>query len=201
MNAITTLAAFTVLAAPVIAVAANTEEQPTSQNRPAPSLVINSCGHRDFVDFRQTTSTAFVAAAMQDGITEVALAGLALRKSHNEQIRQFAQRTIQDYAQSNGVLNSIVECEGLRLPVGLDPTHNMVVSSLNAKSGVAFDRAYLKHAVGLYSSAATLFELGSRSEDPDVAAFAQKCRLMHREHHLLVDNLRAGAGERTLGIR
>src|SRR3569833_2792967 len=47
------------------------------------------------------TATAFAASAAQDGMVEVALAGLALRKSGDNQLNQFAQKMLQDYAQSS----------------------------------------------------------------------------------------------------
>jgi putative membrane protein len=147
------------------------------------------------------TSTAFAATAAQDGMIEVALAGLALQKSRSEQVRQLAHQVVQDYAQSNGDLYSIVQCEGLILPTGLDAKHNAVVRSFNAKSGSAFDKAYLQHIVEKNSEAVALLESASRSGDPDMAAFARKGLSTLQQHQLLADNLRTGSGSEVLSTR
>ncbi len=219
MSAFSTVAVLTVLTATTPAIATQTQEQLSPQSRPVPvpTAASSSYQHQDFKVFaafsevdaksgatscepkRATTqgtatSTAFAATATQDGMTEVALAGLALRKSRNSQVRELAQKMVQDYAQSNGGLNSIVKCEGLILPIGLDAKHNALVKSLDAKSGKAFDNAYLGHLVDKHSEAVALFESASRSGDSDVAAFARKGLSMLQEHQLLADNLRAAIG-------
>jgi putative membrane protein len=137
------------------------------------------------------TPTAFAATAAQDGMVEVALAGLALQKSHSAHVRQLAERMVQDYAQSNSRLDSIVKCEGLVLPTELDAKHNAAIGRLNATSGSAFDGAYLKHIGEKHSNAVALYESASRSNDPAVAAFARKSLSMLQEHQELANNLRA----------
>ena len=214
MNIFTNAAAFTVLAATTTALAAQTQEQPYAQGRSVPDASSSSYQHRDPAVLAPdgaggaesgaavcrlkreamkdaATSTAFAATAAQDGMVEVALAGLALRKSGDNQLRQFALQMVQDYAQSNGRLDSIVKCEGLILPTELDAKRNGLITRLNAKSGRAFERAYLNHMAEKHSGALALFESASASGDPDIAAFARKGLSMLQEHQLLADNLRA----------
>ncbi len=149
-----------------------------------------SCQFKGEVVKDSATSTAFAATAAQDGMVEVALAGLALRKSRNDHVRQFAQRMVRDYAQSNGQLDSIVKCEGLVLPTELDAKHHAAIEKLNAISGSAFDRAYLKHIGEKHAKAVALLESASGSADPDMAAFARRGLSMLQEHQQLADNLR-----------
>jgi len=184
MNAFSTAAVLMVLAAAAVPVTAQTQEQPS----PA-SCILKFEAMKD-----AAASTTFAATAAQDGMIEVALAGLALRKSRSNQLRQFAQRVVQDYARSNGELDSIARCKGLILPTEVDAKHTALVVSFNAKSGSAFDEAYLKHMGRKHSEATTLFESASRSGDPDVVAFARKGLSTLREHQVLADNLRAGVG-------
>jgi len=224
MNAFPTAAALTVLAATTAAFAAQTHEQPSPPSRLGTNAVQSSPQYRDSAASTRdseigansdaaacqrqgepvkdsTTSTAFAATAAQDGTVEVALAGLALRKSRNDHVRQFAQQMVQDYARSNGQLDSIVKCEGLVLPTELDAKHYAAIERLDATSGSAFDRAYLKHIVEKHSEAATLFESASRSGDPDMAAFARKGLSMLQEHQELADNLRGAIGPRVASTR
>ncbi len=220
MNAFSTVAAFTVLAATTVAFAALTPEPPFSQTRLAPDAALSSYQHRDSAaswsesdvgaksgaelcqlkrDAMKdaATATAFAATAAQDGMVEVALATLALRKSDDTQLRELALRIAQDYAQSNGALDSIVKCEGLILPIELDAKHNASLKRLNAKSGRAFEKAYLKHIAERHSTAVALFESASKSDDADVAAFARQSLLMLHEHQVLADDLRAVLGTKV----
>ncbi len=186
MNAFSTAAALTVLAATTATFAAQPQAGANSS--------ADSCHLKGGAPQASSTSTAFAATAAQDGVVEVALAGLALRKSHNDHVRQFAQQMVQDYAQSNGRLNSIVECEGLILPTELDAKHSAAIERLNVTSGSAFDKAYLKHIEETQSKAVALFESASGSGDPNMAAFARKGLSMLQEHQELADNLRVAMG-------
>src|SRR5262249_19725543 len=158
MNAFSTAAALTVLAGTTAAFAAPTQEQPSQPSRLVANAAPRSYQYQDSAvsgrdseevgansdaascQFKgegvkgSATSTEFAATAAQDGVVEVALAGLALRKSHNNHVRQFAQQMVQDYAQSNGRLDSIVKCEGLVLPTELDAKHNAAIERLNVTS-------------------------------------------------------------------
>jgi putative membrane protein len=217
MNAFSIAAALTMLAASTAASAAQTQDQPFPPGRRVADAVPRSyhyqdpaagatsdtasCQLRDEAVRHSGTSTAFAATAAQDGMVEVALAGLALRKSRDDHVRQFAQRMIQDYAQSNGRLDSIVKCEGLVLPTELDAQHNAVIERLNALSGSAFDSAYLKHIGGKHSKAGALFETASKSGDPDMAAFARKGLSMLQQHQELADNLRAAMAPTAASTR
>lgn len=217
MNAFSTAAAITVLAGATAAFAATTQEQssPPSREVPdaapgtyqyqnsaisgadrefGPSSDTASCQPKGEAMKGSSASTAFAATAAQDGVVEVALAGLAMRKSHNDHVKEFAQRMVQDYAHSNERLDSIVKCEGLTLPTELDSKHNATIERLNATSGTAFDRAYLQHIGEKHSRAVALFQSASGSGDPEVAAFARKSLSMLQEHQELADNLRVAMG-------
>ena len=220
MNTFATAAALTVLAATTTAFAVQTQEQSPAQSRPAANASSDPYQHQDSAVSgadanvavqsgaascrlkrepmkEAASSTAFAATAAQDGMVEVALAGLALRKSGDNQLRQFAQKVVQDYAQSNSGLDSIVKCEGLILPVALDAKHNALLRRLNAKSGRTFESAYLKHVAERHSESMALFEAASMSGDRDVAAFARKGLSMLEEHRLLANDLRVAIGTRV----
>jgi predicted outer membrane protein len=206
MKTFSTVAALTVLAVAAAAVSAQSPTRPApdrSQHHDSAALgQLNEVGansascrlKREAIQ-DSAPSTTFAATAAQDGMVEVALAGMALQKSHNDQVRQFAQKVVEDYAQSNGDLYTIVKCEGLVLPTGLDAKHTALVNSFNARSGIGFDRTYLKHMVKRHSESEPLFEAASRSNDPDVAAFARKGLSTLQEHQLLAGNLRNAGTE------
>ena len=214
MYAFSTAAALTVMAATTAASAPQTQTQPSPQSCLAPDAVPSSYPQQDSRVLRPdgevglnsgaalcqlkreamkdaATSTSFAATAAQDGMVEVALAALALRKSGDNQLRHLAEKMVQDYAQSNGRLDSIVKCEGLILPFELDGKHSALITRFDMKSASAFEEAYLKHIAEKHSAATAVFESASMSRDPDIAAFARKGLSMFQEHQVLADNLRA----------
>ena len=207
-------AALTALATTTLAIAAQTQEHPPPQSHPMSNAAPSSYQHQDsgLVEASgelransgaapcpleraatkdAATSTAFAGTAAQEGTLEVALAGLALRKSRRDPVRQLALKVAQDYARSNGELDSIVKCEGLILPIELDTKRKSLVTSLAAKSDRIFDRAYLQHIGEQHSDTQAMFESASRSRDPQMAAFARKVLAMLQEHQRLARDLRA----------
>ena len=147
------------------------------------------------------TPTAFASIVAQAGMTEVALGGLALRKSSNDRVKLFALKLVQDHAQVNDELQSLVKRRGLVLPTSLEAKYHSVVMSLDAKSGGAFDKAYIKHIAHDHSAAIALFEAASNSSDADIAAFARKTLPTLREHESLADALQASNEIQTASAR
>jgi putative membrane protein len=143
------------------------------------------------------TPATFVKTAAQDGMTEVALGKLALSRSSNNDVKQFAQKMVQDHGQADQQLASLAQSKGLTVPSTLDAKHAAMVKALGAKSGAAFDSSYAEHMAKGHTKAVALFQAASKSSDPDLAAFAQKTLPTLQEHKQLADNLRASVGTRT----
>jgi len=143
------------------------------------------------------TPQKFVHMAAEDGMAEVRLAKLALKKSSNSEVKQFAQKMEQDHEQADDQLASIAQEKGITLPKKLDAKHEAMVKSLSAKSGKAFDRAYAEHMAKAHEKAIALFQGAAQSSDPQIAAFAKKTLPTLEEHKQLADNLRSSVGTRT----
>ena len=139
----------------------------------------------------------FVRTAAQDGMTEVALAKLALSKSSNDEVKQFAQKMEQDHTRADQQLGSIARTKGITVPTQLDAKHQAMVKSLSAKSAADFDSAYATHMAKGHAKAVALFEAAAKSSDPDLAAFAQKTLPTIEVHKQLADSLEASTGTRS----
>jgi putative membrane protein len=136
---------------------------------------------------------SFVKNAAVDGMAEVELGKLALSKSQDEAIRNFAQRMVTDHGKANQELKTIAKRKNIDVPTSLDSKHQSLVQSLNAKSGAAFDAAYAEHMQADHSKAIALFEGASKSSDEDLAAFAKKTLPTLEEHKQMADALPAGS--------
>ena len=134
---------------------------------------------------------AFVGKAGQDGMTEVALAKLALDRSKSDGIRKFATHMQQDHSSANSELTKIASKKGISAPQKLDSEHQGKLDALKAKQGSDFDAAYAAEMKDAHTKAIRLFKQGSASGDPDIAAFASKTLPTLQEHKQMADGLKS----------
>jgi putative membrane protein len=143
------------------------------------------------------TPETFVKTAAQDGMTEVALAKLALSKSNDKEVKDFAQKMEQDHTKADQQLDSIAKTKGINVPTKLDAKHEAMVKSFGTKSGADFDAAYAKHMAKDHTKAVALFQAAAKSSDADLAGFAQKTLPTLEVHKQMADNLEASTSTRT----
>ena len=89
----------------------------------------------------------FVRKALQGSMAEVQTAQLALQKSSNDQVKQFAQRMIDDHTKMIEQMKPVAAQIGVKLPGGPDKKEKAMYAQLQALSGNDFDQAYVKAMV------------------------------------------------------
>ncbi|HEY0340016.1 MAG TPA: DUF4142 domain-containing protein [Steroidobacteraceae bacterium] len=154
-------------------------------------------GQKAAAETAGATPATFVKTAAQDGMTEVELGKLALSKSTNNDVKQFAQKMVQDHGQADAQLAGLANSKGMMVPTRLDAKHEAVVKTLSGKSGAAFDSAYADHMAKGHAEAVALFEAASQSSDADLAAFAKQTLPTLQQHEQLANNLKASVRSRT----
>jgi putative membrane protein len=133
--------------------------------------------------------TVFVSKAAQDGMTEVELGKIALQKSQNAEVRDFAQRMVADHGKANEELASLAKQKGIDAPKKLDAEHQAMVKKLQSTDGTAFDAEYSRHMNMDHSKAISLFEAAAQSPDADLARFAKKTLPTLKEHKQMAQKL------------
>ena len=133
--------------------------------------------------------SVFVSKAAQDGMTEVELGKIALDKSKNAEVRDFAQRMVADHGKANQELASIAKNKGISAPKSLDASHEETVKKLRSEEGDAFDIEYSRHMNMDHDKAIELFEAASKSSDADLAGFARKTLPTLKEHKEMASKL------------
>jgi putative membrane protein len=89
----------------------------------------------------------FVKKAMQGSMAEVQLGQLTLQKSNNEQVKQFAQRMIDDHTKLNDEMKPVAQQVGVAAPAEVAKNDRKTMAKLQALSGPAYDQAYIKDMV------------------------------------------------------
>jgi putative membrane protein len=93
------------------------------------------------------TDRMFVKSAMQGGMAEVQLGQLTLQKSNNDQVKQFAQRMIDDHTKLNEDMKPVAHQLGVDVPDQVSKKDRNVINKLQGLSGAAYDQAYIKDMV------------------------------------------------------
>jgi putative membrane protein len=89
----------------------------------------------------------FVRKALQGGMAEVQLGQLTLQKSNNDQVKQFAQRMIDDHTRLGEQMKPVAQQIGVSEANGVSKKDKATMAKLQALSGSAYDQAYIKDMV------------------------------------------------------
>jgi putative membrane protein len=89
----------------------------------------------------------FLKAALQGGIAEVQLGQLALQKSSNADVKQFAQRMVDDHTKMGDKLKPIAQQIGVKIPDSPSKKDSATIAKLQSLNGDDFDKAYMKDMV------------------------------------------------------
>ena len=89
----------------------------------------------------------FVRKALQGGMAEVQLGQLTLQKSNNDQVKQFAQRMIDDHTRLGEQMKPVAQQIGASEPNGVSKKDKATMAKLQALSWSAYDQAYIKDMV------------------------------------------------------
>lgn len=84
----------------------------------------------------------YVNEAAQAGMAEVEMAKLALEKSNNDNVRQYAQQMIQDHTPANKELMQLAQQKGITPPTDVGSKYQAIIAQLSQLSGADFDLAY-----------------------------------------------------------
>ena len=93
------------------------------------------------------TDKAFVKKALQGNMAEIQMGQLALEKSSDAQVKQFAQRMVDDHGKMQDQLKPVAEQMGVQVPAGPSKSQMKSMDKMKALSGEAFDHAYMKDMV------------------------------------------------------
>ncbi|MBW4543477.1 MAG: DUF4142 domain-containing protein [Symplocastrum torsivum CPER-KK1] len=116
----------------------------------------------------------FVIDAAHGGMAEVQLGQLALERSRNPEVKQFARQMIQEHTRANERLMRLATQKGITPPTTPGPKYEAAMSRLMQLSGEAFDQAYMNEAgVNAHMESAAVYQRqAGLGQDPDLKAFA-----------------------------
>ena len=122
----------------------------------------------------------FLEKAAQSGMKEVTVSQAALPNLQNAQVRSFAEMMINDHSKGNSEMMALAARKGVSLP---DKSNKeMKLDDKWSKADDDLDEDYMETMVSDHKKAIDLHEEAARSNDPEIAAHAQKMLPKLRSH-------------------
>jgi putative membrane protein len=117
---------------------------------------------------------AFLKDAQQACMAAMQSSQMALDKSTNEQVRNYAQRVLEEHTEARNRLDALAEAKGVEVPDAPSLAQRARLIILSMRDGSNFDRHYVgSAAVSEHEDAVDLFHKAATSaQDPDIRAFA-----------------------------
>ena len=109
------------------------------------------------------------------GMTEVGLGKMAINRTSNQKIREFAHMMVADHGKANTELIELAKKKNITLPGALDTEHQKMTDSVSKLSGTDFARSYVNAMVEGHKKALALMQdEAANGKDADLKAFAAK---------------------------
>ncbi|MBO3461360.1 MAG: DUF4142 domain-containing protein [Aetokthonos hydrillicola CCALA 1050] len=154
-----------------------TMSEPSSGTTSAPNTTNSGSSSLSALD------KEFMTKAAQSDNTEIQISKLALQKSQDKTVRNFAQEMIRDHTNSSNQLKQIAERKGFTLPKGVGADNQALVTGLKNTSGSQFNRAYMQGQIQAHTKTEAEYQKYiKQGQDPDLQAFANKISPIVAEH-------------------
>lgn len=98
-------------------------------------------------DSANILDNALVIKGAQDNIFEIQAGQLAARQAASPEVKQFAQKMVQDHTQAAPLLQQVATERNITLPTEMGDQNQAILARLSNLSGAEFDRAYMTEMV------------------------------------------------------
>ena len=132
----------------------------------------------------------FVKKAIRGNFNEIDTAKMALQKSQNDQVKQFAQKMIDDHGKMLDDLHTLAGQENIKYKDEPNPDGKKLAAKLDGLSGAEFDKAYVKGMVKDHKEDVRDFqaEINTGKDQPTKDA-AQKSLPVIQDHLQMIEGI------------
>jgi predicted outer membrane protein/sporulation protein YlmC with PRC-barrel domain len=142
-----------------------------------------------------TSAEAFVPKVAVANMFEIQSSELALEQAENADVKDFAQRMVDDHTKAGEDFQAALEASGLGItpPDALDEEHQQKIDELQAASGADFDRMYVDMQVAAHDEAVNLFSgYAEGGDNEDLKTFAENTLPTLQEHQEMIRQISEG---------
>lgn len=138
------------------------------------------------------TDNSFFKNVAVGNMTEIESSKIALEKSQDPSLKNFAQMMITDHTDAGSKVAAVAAQKMVELPTKLDDTHQKMIDDLSGKSGTDFNKAYIDLQVAAHKEAiAVANDEVNNGSDPDVRALASKLQIPFNKHLRMAEDLQS----------
>lgn len=162
------------------------EVSPNTQNTP---------GTTDQAPVTDTTlDRKFIIMAAQGNNAEIQTSQLALERATDENVRQYAQRMIEEHTTANQALEPLAAKQGITLPNTPSSFDMAVLERLAQIPEAEFDRAYMDTQVNAHLKSLAVFRTGAQQvEDVDLQNYATTLLPTIQDHLAIARQMTEGS--------
>jgi putative membrane protein len=134
-------------------------------------------------------------------MAEIEAAKLAQQKSSSEEVKNFAQKMIDDHTKASDQLQQLAQAKSVTLPTDLDSKHKAEIKKLSALSGDKFDKRYMSQGgVSDHRKAhALLGRIEKNAKDSDLKTLASNLMPTINDHWQMAKQIRSGKASTATG--
>jgi putative membrane protein len=137
----------------------------------------------------------FAMMVAQTDLAEIELGNMALQKSTNPQVKQIAQKLVDDHTKTSTAMKEIAAKKGLTVPTETDAKHKALATKLQGESGQDFDKDFLNANSKDHHKVVQAFQKeSSNGKDPDIKQFAAQFLPAIQEHTTMIDQAKGQGG-------
>lgn len=134
----------------------------------------------------QENTQDFIEEAASFSLMEIELSKYAQQNAVNQRVKNFAEMIVRDHSQINDELKSIASGKNITVPTTMADDHRDKMSNIQEKSGVDFDKEYIKEMIDHHEKDVDKFTKFAEEAnvDTDLKSFASKTLptlLMHQD--------------------
>jgi len=149
-----------------------------------------------------TEDQAFVRGAASGGMMEVQAGKLALQKAQKPEIKEFAQKLIDDHTKANQRLMQIAQSKQIQIPREMKAGDRGELQDLQELSGEQFENAFVINQLGDHVKMVAKFQkCAQKLQDPELKAFAQEQLAGLQQHLQHAQQLAGWDAAQTAGAR
>ena len=152
------------------------------------------------VQAQDTTSSdkTFVKNALEGSLAEVNYAKLALQKSKDKNVTEFATKMVHDHEMLITEMKPLARKMGVKVPSGPPIADHAKYTELKMKSGTDFDRAYVEAMVkDHHQDLQDFIDEQNKTQNPDLKSAVEKGEGVIREHTEMIDKIARMGGIQT----
>jgi putative membrane protein len=145
---------------------------------------------------KSVTPESFATEAAAISRAEIELGRLAMERSRDEKVREYAQQMVRDHTAQTDQLKKLASQQQIALPQALDSKSQGIKQKLVALNGTEFDREYARTMHAGHEEAVTLFESASQAPQlsGELKEFAASNLAKLKQHRELAQSLHEKEG-------